>query len=173
MPRVIFGERHKTGVLDLEAVEQATRDALHQAGAGLLETLLNEDETAESQQPCCGGEQVRDAGKRAKKLVTMLAAIDVERAYYHGNRCGSGFAPRDQQLGIEATQYSPGVRRMTALIGSATSFDRGRVLIDELAAVELTAKAVERAAEAIGTDIAAREQSRDRARRAVGTSRNM
>ena len=31
-------------MLDLEAVAQATRDALHQAGAGVLQTLLNEDE---------------------------------------------------------------------------------------------------------------------------------
>ncbi len=58
MPRVIFAARRKTGLLDLEAVEQATRDALHQAGAGLLETLLNEDEPAASQQPCSCGETV-------------------------------------------------------------------------------------------------------------------
>jgi len=155
----VFAERRNSGVLDLEAVEQATRDALHQAGARLLETLLNEEQTAEPRQSCACGEQARYAGKRAKKLVTMLGTIVVERAYYHCRRCGSGFAPRDQELDVEATQYSPGVRRMTALVGSETSFDRGRVLLDELAAVELTAKAVEREAEAIGADIAAREQA--------------
>ena len=48
---------------------------------------------------------------------------------------------------------------MTALVGSETSFDRGRVLLGELAGVTLTAKAVEREAEAIGADIAAREQA--------------
>jgi len=156
---VIFAEQRKTGVLDLEAVEQATRDALHQAGAGLIETLLNEEESAASQRPCACGEQARLAGKRAKKLVTMLGAIVVERAYYHCKHCGSGFAPRDQELAVEATQYSPGVRRMTALVGSETSFDRGRVLLNELAGVGVTAKAVEREAEAIGADIAAREQA--------------
>jgi len=45
------------------------------------------------------------------------------------------------------------------LVGSETSFDRGRVLLDELAAVALTAKAVEREAEAIGADVAACEQA--------------
>ena len=89
----------------------------------------------------------------------MLGAVVVERPYYHCKRCGEGFAPRDQELDVEATQYSPGLRRMTALVGSETSFDRGRVLLDELAGVELTAKAVEREAEAIGADIAAREQA--------------
>jgi len=91
------------------------------------------------------------SNRRAKKLVTTLGAIVVERPYYHCGHCGSGFAPRDQELDVEAMQYSPGVRRMTALVGSETSFDRGRVLLDELAGVELTAKA-------IGADIAAREQ---------------
>ena len=43
--------------------------------------------------------------------------------------CRNGFAPRDQELDVEATQYSPGVRRMTALVGSETSFERGRVLL--------------------------------------------
>ncbi len=158
MLRVIFAARRKTGVLDLEAIEQATRAALHQAGARLLETLLNEDETAASQQPCSCGEPARYGGKRAKKLVTLLGPVVVERAYYHCSRCGGGFAPRDRELAVEATQYSPGVRRMTALVGSETSFDRGRVLLDELAGVEVTAKAVEREAEAIGEDIAALEQ---------------
>lgn len=156
--QVVFAERRQGGALDLEALEQATRDALHQAGAGVLQTLLNEDAGREPRKPCgCGG-QARCVGKRSKRIVTMLGEIAVERAYYHCRRCGGGFAPRDQELDVEATQYSPGVRRMTALVGSETSFDRGRALLDELAGVQLTAKAVEREAETIGADIAACEQ---------------
>lgn len=156
--RVVFAARRNSGLLDLEAVEQATRDALHQAGAGVLQTLLNEDEPSQPQRPCACGGQARCAGKRPKKIVTILGQVLVERPYYHCQRCGAGFAPRDKELDVEATQYSPGVRRMTALVGSETSFERGRVLLDELAGVRLTAKAVEREAEAIGADIAAREQ---------------
>ena len=152
-------ERRKRGSLDLEAVEQATRDALHQAGAVLLETLLNEDAAGESQQSCACGSPARYAGRRPKKLVTMLGEVVVERPYYHCSRCGKGFAPHDQELAVKATQYSPGVRRMTALVGSETSFDRGRALLDELAGVRLTAKAVEREAEAIGEDVASEEQA--------------
>ena len=157
--RVVLCERRKRGSLDLEAVEQATRDALHQAGAVLLETLLNEDAAGESQQPCACGSPARYAGRRPKKLVTMLGKVVVERPYYHCSRCGKGFAPHDQELAVKATQYSPGVRRMTALVGSETSFDRGRALLDELAGVRLTAKAVEREAEAIGEDVASEEQA--------------
>ena len=51
-----------------------------------------------------------------------------------------------------------GVRRMMALVGAETSFDKGREQLALLAGIEVTAKAVERHAEAIGADIAAREQ---------------
>ena len=156
---MVFVDRRKSGKLDLEAVEQATRDALHQAGAGLLEALLNEQPASDARQLCACGKQARYAGKRSKKLLTMLGEVVVERPYYHCRRCGNGFALRDQELDVEETQYSPGVRRMTALVGSETSFDRGRALLDELAGVQLTAKAVEREAEAIGADIAESEQA--------------
>jgi len=132
---------------------------LHRAGAGLLETLLNADEPGDSRKPCACGGQARWAGKRSKKIVTMLGEIVLERPYDHCRGCGQGCAPRDQQLDVAATQYSPGVRRMAALVGSETSFDRGRALLEELAAVQLTAKAVEREAEAIGEELAAREQA--------------
>lgn len=108
---------------------------MHQAGAGLIETLLNEEQASESQQLCACGKPARLAGRRQKKLVTMLGEVAVERPYYHCKRCGRGFAPRDQELDVEAKQYSPGVRRMAALVGSETSFDRGRALLDELAGV--------------------------------------
>ena len=45
--RVVVAAKRTAGALDLETVEQATRDALHQAGASVLETLLNEDEASE------------------------------------------------------------------------------------------------------------------------------
>jgi len=45
-----------------------------------------------------------------------------------------------------------------ALVGAETSFDTGRKQLDWLAGIEVTAKAVERHAEAIGADIAAPEQ---------------
>ncbi len=120
---------------------------------------MNEEQASESRQLCACGKQARLAGRRRKKIVTMLGEVVVERPYYHCRRCGAGCTPRDQELDVEGTQYSPGVRRMTALVGSETSFDRGRALLEELAGVQLTAKAVEREAEAIGADIADHEQA--------------
>jgi len=157
--RTVFAERRNSGAVDLEALEQATRDALHRAGAAALERLLNPAEPSRPRLPCACGGRARCAGRRPKKLVTTLGEIVIERPYYHCGQCGRGFAPRDRQLDVEATRHSPGVRRMAALVGSETSFERGRALLDELAGVALTAKAVEREAEAIGAAVAAREQA--------------
>jgi hypothetical protein len=72
--------------------------------------------------------------------------------------CHVGQFPADVELDIEDTGFSPGLRRMQALVGQDAPFDHGREQMKVLAGVEVTAKSVERTAEAIGTDIAQREQ---------------
>jgi hypothetical protein len=69
-------------------------------------------------------------------------------------KCHNGQFPADVALDIEKLELSPGVRRMLALIGSEAPFDHGRRQLQLLAGLDVTAKAVERTAEAIGGDIA-------------------
>ena len=71
---------------------------------------------------------------------------------------------------MEGVSCSPGVRRMMAVVGSESSFDQGREQLELLAGIEVTAKAVERQAEAIGADIEACQQSEIRSRQATGTT---
>jgi hypothetical protein len=79
--------------------------------------------------------------------------------------CHTGQFPTDVELDIENTEFSPGVRRMQAVVGQEAPFDHGRQQLKLLAGLEVTTKAVERTAEAIGEDIAAGEQ--EEIRRAV------
>src|SRR5207244_1337887 len=65
----------------------------------------------------------------------------------------------DVERDIENTEFSPGVRRMQAVVGQEKPFDHGRQQLKLLADLEATTKAVERTAEAIGEDIAARDQA--------------
>jgi hypothetical protein len=65
--------------------------------------------------------------------------------------------PADVELDIENTEFSPGVRRMQALTGQEVPFDHGREQMKVLAGLEMTAKSLERTAEAIGADLARRE----------------
>src|SRR5207245_4530019 len=64
----------------------------------------------------------------------------------------------DVQLDIEKTDFSPGVRRMLAAVGSEAPFAQGREQLNLLADLEVTTKTVERVAESIGADIEARQQ---------------
>jgi hypothetical protein len=84
--------------------------------------------------------------------------VEVSRPYYLCSHCHAGQFPADVELDIENTEFSPGVRRMHASVGHAAPFDRGRQQMKLLAGLEVTTKAVERTAETMGEDIAAREQ---------------
>jgi hypothetical protein len=56
------------------------------------------------------------------------------------------------------TEFSPGVRRMQAVVGQEGPFEHGRQQMKLLADLEVTTKSVERTSEAIGENIAARQQ---------------
>ena len=64
----------------------------------------------------------------------------------------------DVELDVENTEFSPGVRRMHALVGQQAPFEHGRAQMQLLAGLEVTTKSVERIAEAIGGDIVQRER---------------
>jgi len=156
---VVFTARHKTGALDLEAVEMALRAALHQAGAAGLSQLLHQESPAEPHVPCSCGGQARYKGMRTKPLLTVLGLAEMRRAYYWCSGCQQGQFSTDAALDVENTELSPGVRRMLTLVGSeCSSFERGREQMKLLAGLEVTTKAVERTTESIGADIAHREQ---------------
>jgi hypothetical protein len=156
---VIFAVRRTSGKLDLEAVEMATREALHRAGAAVLEELLAAEEEPPRPVRCRCGQSADYRGRRRKQLLTVLGRVETERAYYLCPACHRGQSPRDQELDVEGTAYSPGVRRMMALVGSETSFEQGREQLQLLAGLKVSTKAVERQAEAIGAAIAAQEQA--------------
>ena len=157
---MVSSARQRSGGFDLEALEQATRDALQRAGAAVLAALLTEDESDEDTALACAcGERMASQGRRPKQLVTLLGRVVLERLYYYCRHCRRGRAPRDAALDIEGTQYSPGVRRLQALVGSVAPFARGRALLEDLAGVQVSVKAVERQAEDIGSDLAEQEES--------------
>jgi hypothetical protein len=158
--RVIFQGRRKTGRLDLEAIEMAVRSAMHQAGAAALTELLRFAAPAADQHSisCSCGHQAHYHELRSKPVLTAVGKVEVSRPYYLCPHCHTGQFPADVELDIVHTEYSPGVRRMQAVVGQETPFDHGRQQMKLLADLELTTKSVERTAEAIGENIAALQQ---------------
>jgi hypothetical protein len=150
----------RSGPLDLEAVEMAVRSSMHQAGAAVLEQLLEFDPpSAEQRQlPCACGHTARYVEMRSKPVLTAVGKAECLRPYYLCERCHRGQFPVDVELDIENTELSPGVRRMLAAVGHEAPFQQGRQQLELLAGLSLTIKAVERTAEAIGEDIEVRQQ---------------
>ncbi len=91
-------------------------------------------------------------------MVTVVGKVEVSRPSYLCPCCHTGQFPADVELDIENREVSPGVRRMQGLVGQDAPFDHGRREMKLLADLEVTTKAVERNAEAMGEDMVAREQ---------------
>ena len=146
--------------MDLEATEMAMRSAMHRAGASALTELLRFPVPPPSRRtiPCPCGNQALYKELRPKPILTALGEVTVLRPYHLCPHCHVGQFPADVELDIENTAFSPGVRRMQASVGQEAPFDHGRRQLKLLADLEVTTKSVERTAEAIGEDIAAREQ---------------
>jgi hypothetical protein len=144
----------------LEAIEMAVRSAMHRAGAAALTELLQFPAPAADQRtiPCSCGHQAQYRELRSKPVLTAVGKVKISRPYYLCSHCHTGQFPADVERDIEDTEFSPGVRRMQALVGQEAPFDRGRQQMKLLADLEVTTQAVERTAETIGEHIAAREQ---------------
>ena len=138
----------------------AVRSAMHHAGAAALSELLHFPPPPADQRslPCICGQQARYKDLRSKPVLTAVGKVEVLRPYYLCPHCHRGQFPADVELDIENTELSPGVRRMQAVVGQEAPFDHGRQQMNLLAGLEVTTKSVERTAEAIGVNIAAREQ---------------
>ena len=122
---------------------------------------LNADTSdhAGPQLPCSCGAPAQYSGHHEKTFESVLGALHLERAYYHCATCQSGFCPRDHALRLELFSLTPGVLRMTASTAALVSFQEGSSLLHELAGVEVSVSQVQRAAETLGTEIAADERA--------------
>ena len=139
--------------MDLEASESVIRAAMHELGGRLLERVLNADQGAYrgSRIDCGEGHQAEFVGYREKRLQTVLCKIRLQRAYYHCGLCQAGVIPKDVELDVAGTGFSPGVRRMMGRVGAKEAFDEGRRDLKELAGLVVETKAVERISQAIGS----------------------
>ena len=136
----------------LGVLEEAMRAALAASGARLLEAVLagDGDGYAGPHVKCASGHQAAFASRRPKAITTVLGPVRVMRAWYHCRDCGHGFAPRDEQLGAAGTPLSPGLREMIARAGAEVPFGKAAALLADLAGVAVSARTIERSAEASG-----------------------
>ena len=133
-------------------MELAIRTAMLRLGGRLLEDLLGMDGGHRGPRLGCGaGHEAEFVSYRHKNFDTVVGPVGLDRAWYHCAACAHGLAPRDAEPGVAGTSMSPGLAKMTGRAASAVPFAPARLLLAELAGIELTVKRVERSAEASGT----------------------
>jgi len=148
-------DKGKKGHFDLESLEMCIRSSMHNMGSKILEKLLNSDngDYRGRRIPCAKGDFLDFKEYRDKKLLTVLGQVKVKRAYYHDKRCQEGICPKDKDLEIDGTSFSPGVRRMLGRVGAYRSFSLGRADVEELAGIRIDTKEVERCSKALGREV--------------------
>jgi hypothetical protein len=137
------------------------RAGMLHAGCGILGQLLAADPGYRGARlPCGNGHDAEFIAYRDKTIDTVLGPVTLRRAWYHCEACKHGFAPRDAELGVAGVSLSPGLTAMNDKAAAAGPFAKAAGLLEDLAGVRLTAKRVERAAEASGTAAAEAVQER-------------
>lgn len=139
----------------------AIRAAMHQVGGVLLAERVNADggDYRGPRIDCGEGHPAVFVEYRRKDVLTVLGPVAVQRAYYHCAACQAGVIPKDRDLDIPDTSFSPGVRRMMGRVGGKEAFAAGRRDLEELAGVMVRTKAVERVAETLGAQVEAVAQA--------------
>jgi hypothetical protein len=144
------------GGAGLEAAELAIRAAMTKVGGSLLAGLLAGDAGYRGQAVDCGaGHLAQFVSYRDKTFSTVLGPVTLSRAWYHCAACGHGLAPRETELGLAGDTMSRGLAKMTARAGAAGPFTQGSGLLADLAGIPVSARRIERHAEADGTAAAA------------------
>lgn len=160
-----YRDKATQGHFDLESTETYIRDSMHQIGSIMLEKLLNSDNGGFQGEtiPCenknknknkkVQGHTFKFKEFRNKDLLTVLGPVTVERAYYYDKKCKEGYCPKDTQLDIKGTSFSPGMRRIMGRVGAYRPFGLGHDDIKEMAGIEVSDKEIERVSYQIGSDV--------------------
>lgn len=149
---------------DLESWEIALRAAVLCAGSKVLGSLLKGIGAGRREAPVtCGcGTRMQSHGLKSKPLLTILGPVPYQRSMYQCPACGRTRYPGDEELDIVDTTRSPGLRRMMGRAGSRGTFKQGCEDLKVYAGIEVSAKNVERVAEATGDEIEQWSQSERR-----------
>jgi hypothetical protein len=110
---------------------------------------------------CPGCEQRRGVqSHRKRQLQTRLGPIRLKRWWHHCWKCGHGWSPPDQALGVAAYQQtSTGLARWQAALGAVTTFREAARLLGDLAGVEVGSETLRTQAERIGTELEGQQRA--------------
>ena len=141
-----------TGQLCIFALEKGIRDYVFKAGSNLLCIFLSSIGELSPDCPECG-KRMRRSDTRSKSIVSLMGDGEIKRGYYECDYCGTHHIPRDAELDIVGTAFTPGVRRSVSKLASSDSFEWSSNTLSELTGVYVSSKECQRIAEETGEGI--------------------
>lgn len=146
----------------MEALETAAKTVALREAAKSIECFLNQDhsDNAGPYLACPCGHPSQYRGRRKKTFVSVVGDINLERAYYHCSQCANGWCPRDALLGFVGHQ-SPGVQRLAAYQAEKEAFVPAGDTLKVVGGINVSARDVERSAEATGQDMIEKRKQMD------------
>jgi hypothetical protein len=90
---------------------------------------------------------------RTKNMVSLLGDGVLSRGYYVCADCKTHAIPKDLDLDIEGTGFTPGVRRAVSWLASSESFEWSSETLKQVGGVSVSAKECQRIAEETGAVI--------------------
>jgi len=95
-------------------------------------------------------------GYRCKKSLSLLGPLTCPRAYYYCGRCGQGWFPWDETVGLTRRSFTPATERLLSLAGAlSNSFEEAaKRVLPEMAGLKVAETTVQRTSEGVGERIA-------------------
>jgi len=140
--------------LDVVEIERGFREAAMRDGSALLCEFLSKIPDGVPLCPACGKPMGRK-DMREKDIESLLGSGRVSRGYYGCATCHEHAIPKDHMLGIEATSFTTGVRHSVDRLASAEPFEWCSEVLEEIVGINVSAKEIQRIAEADGAHIEA------------------
>ncbi len=115
----------------------------------------------------CGGTLEYHSNRRWK-LTSLNGKLEIYRAYYYCESCKTyyycescktGFAPLDDQLGLEGKHHSIGVGKKVALEASSEPFQETSKRLKELIDIDVSSKETQLESEELGREVGSQEDA--------------
>ena len=104
--------------------------------------------------------KVKPHQARRRQVLTVCGAVDLDRPWYHCDRCGHGWSVVETTLGVaERARLSAGLTEWVARLGAAAPFREAAEVLAALTGLELGAETVRRHTERVGTALAEAEDA--------------
>jgi hypothetical protein len=142
--------------LDPRALERQCRDLGLAVGHEVFVRLLQGYGTGKQGTAVgcgCGGTR-RWVGMRARTLRDLMnREVTLERAYYYCARCGQGWLPLDETLGMTSAQVTPALQEVAVSCGSVAPPEEAAELLTLVAGIALSPKSIERYTKTVGAAV--------------------